>query len=153
MRIADLFLSFILCGAAMQAGANAAPPSLIPLPAELSYGSGHLRIDSGTSIVVQPDDAASRATAAYLSSLLQRTRGPSPRILASAPNAVAITLVRDPHAATSSDEGYTLDVDAHGARIVSRGDAGLFHGVVTLWQLLTPDARRGAVQVARRAYP
>ncbi|MGH8157500.1 MAG: beta-N-acetylhexosaminidase [Rhodanobacter sp.] len=147
MRIASLLLSSILCGAAMQAGANAAPPSLIPLPAELSYGNGQLRIDAGTPIVVQPDDAASRATAAYLSSLLQRTRGLSPRILASAPDTVAITLVRDPYAAMTSTEGYTLDVDAHGVRIVSRGDAGLFHGAVTLWQLLTPDARRGAVQV------
>lgn len=148
MRIASLFLSFILCGVAMQAAANAATPALIPLPAELSLGNSYLRIDSGTPIVVQPDDAASRATAAYLSSLLRRTRGLSPRILASAPKGAAITLVRDPHAAMTSVEGYTLDVDVHGVRIVSRGDAGLFHGVVTLWQLLTPDAQLGPVEVS-----
>jgi hexosaminidase len=147
MRIASLFLFFILCGAAMRVDAVAMTPSLIPLPAELSYGSGHLRMDGSTSIVLQPDDAANRATAAYLSSLLRRTRGLAPRILASVPSAVAIKLVRDPHAPVVNAEGYTLDVDAHGVRIVSRDDAGLFHGVITLWQLMTADAQRGAVQV------
>jgi len=147
MRIASLFLFLILCGAAMRVDADATVPPLIPLPAELSYGSGHLRMDDGTPIVLQPDDAASRATAGYLSSLLRRTRGLSPRILASAPGVAAITLVRDPHAAVVNAEGYTLDVDAHGVRIVSRDDAGLFHGVITLWQLMTPDAQHGAIQV------
>jgi len=147
MRIASLFLFLILCGAAMRVNADATAPPLIPLPAELSYGSGHLRMDDSTPIVLQPDDAANRATAGYLSSLLRRTRGLSPRILATAPEVVAITLVRDPHATVVNAEGYALDVDAHGVRIVSRDDAGLFHGVITLWQLMTPDALHGAVQV------
>ena len=147
MRIASLFLFLILCGAAMRVDADATVPPLIPLPAELSYGSGHLRMDDGTPIVLQPDDAASRATAGYLSSLLRRTRGLSPRILASAPGVAAITLVRDPHAPVVNAEGYTLDIDARGVRIVSRDDAGLFHGVITLWQLMTPDAQHGAIQV------
>jgi hexosaminidase len=147
MRIASLFLFLILCGAAMRVDADATTPPLIPLPAELSYGSGHQRMDDSTRIVLQPDDAANRATAGYLSSLLRRTRGLSPRILASAPGVTAITLVRDPHASVLNAEGYTLDVDAHGVRIVSRDDTGLFHGVITLWQLMTPDAQHGAVQV------
>jgi hexosaminidase len=147
MRIASLFLFLILCGAAMRVDADATTPPLIPLPAELSYGSGHLRMDDSTRIVLQPDDAANRATAGYLSSLLRRTRGLSLRILPSAPNVAAITLVRDPHASVVNAEGYTLDIDARGVRIVSRDDAGLFHGVITLWQLMTPDAEHGAVQI------
>ena len=126
-----------------------APPSLIPLPARLSLASGRLTVDARTPIVVADRSAASRRTADYLAALLARTRGLPLRVRQGAPSAQmippAIVLQRDPRAPVAEPEGYALDVTPQGVRITARSDAGLFHGAVTLWQLLTPDAQRGAV--------
>ena len=126
----------------------AAPPSLIPLPVQLVPGDGHFRVDAQTAIVVADHDPATRRTAQWLANLLARTRGlPLPVTRGGAGQQHAIVLQRDPHAVVEHAEGYALDVTAQGITLSARDDAGLFHAAVTLWQLLTPDARRGAVQV------
>lgn len=148
----------LLCGllvvAASAAHADAAfqgkPLSLIPLPAQLAVADGTFNVDAQTPIVVA--DRADRAeatgrTARYLSELLARTRGLRLSVNQGAATTRGIVLLRDPRAAVANDEGYALDVTPQGIRISARDDAGLFYGAVTLWQLLTPDARRGVVQV------
>ncbi len=129
--------------------ATAASPSLIPLPARLKLASGRLTVDAHTTIVVADHSAASRRTAHYLAALLARTRGLALRVRQGAPSAPmilpAIVLQRDPRAPVAEPGGYALDVTPRGVRITARSDVGLFHGAVTLWQLLTPDVRRGAV--------
>lgn len=149
MRIASFVACLMLCGATMPLHAQipAATASLIPLPAEIHHGSGSLAISADTPIVLSPDDTAARATADYLIALLKRTRGLSLKTGAPAPNGAAILLVRDAHAPVDHAEGYALDIDAHGVRITARDDAGLFYGAITLWQLMTPDAQRGPMQL------
>jgi len=122
-------------------------PSLIPQPAQVTLASGHFAVNADTAVVVADSrDAATRQSANYLIDLLARTRGLSLRVADAAGDAPAIVLQRDPQADMAA-EGYALTVTPQGIRVVARDDAGLFHGVVTLWQLLTPDDRRGAVQV------
>ncbi|WP_346950045.1 family 20 glycosylhydrolase [Dyella sp.] len=117
------------------------PLSLIPLPAKLTRADGSFAIDAGTVLVAA--DAESRRTAGWLAGQIKRSRGVELRIVGKAGNAPAIVLSHDAKAATPA-EGYTLDVDAQGARIVARDGDGLFHGAVTLWQLFTQDGAKAA---------
>lgn len=45
----------------------------------------------------------------------------------------------DPNASDIPDEGYRLEVDGAGVRLVAKTETGLFYGKRTLLQLLTPD--------------
>jgi len=118
------------------------PLSLIPLPAKLTRADGAFAIDANTVLVAA--DAESRRTASWLAAQIKRSRGVELRIVDKAGDASAIVLRHDAKSSTPA-EGYTLDVDAHGARIVARDGDGLFHGAVTLWQLLTQDNAKAAV--------
>jgi hexosaminidase len=125
----------------------ATPPALIPLPAQMTLDTGHVRVDARTPIVVADGSAATARTAAWLSALLGRTRGLELPVTSTAAPARGIVLRRDPHAPVAQAEGYALDVTPQGMVISARDDAGLFRGATTAWQLLTPDAQRGAVDV------
>ncbi|MFC4763479.1 beta-N-acetylhexosaminidase [Dyella koreensis] len=131
-------------------GAQPAPPSaslsLIPMPAKLTRSAGSLTIDADTVIVVDRNDAAAKSIATYLAAQLKQSRGLDLRIADSAGTAKAIVLKRDSKAGTPA-EGYTLDVNAKGVRIHAGDDAGLFHGAVTLWQLLTQNEAHGPVEL------
>ncbi len=136
--------------AALPAAAHArdGSVSVIPQPATVVVAEGRFTVGADTPIVIADDEKATADTAAYLSDLLGRTRGLRLRVQHGAAPAHAIVLRRDPHAAVAQAEGYALDVTPDGVRISARDDAGLFHGAITLWQLLTPDAQHGPVTLA-----
>ncbi|MEO8780260.1 MAG: family 20 glycosylhydrolase [Rhodanobacter sp.] len=129
------------------AAAVASSPALIPQPAQLTMAVGAFQVDARTPLVVIDHAAATRHTADYLVALLAHTRGLHLRVTSGQLAAPGITLQRDPRAPVTQAGGYALDVTAQGIRIRARDDAGLFHGAITLWQLLTPDARSGAADV------
>ncbi|RUL76101.1 beta-N-acetylhexosaminidase [Dyella choica] len=139
MRIAASLLCLALAGLV-----HAAPVSLIPLPAQLQQAKGSFKVDSSTSIVVPANDPAAHASAQYLADLVARTRGLHLGVKEGT-TGQAIVFQRNPKLARA--ECYTLDVSPTGIRIEARDDAGLFHGAVTLYQLLTPNARQGEEQV------
>lgn len=126
-----------------------ATPALIPLPARISQGQGSYVIDHAAAIHVMPGDRAASEAAHYLADLLGRTRGLQLPVLedASATGDSDIVLRSDAAAGVAQAEGYVLDVDAHGLHIAARDASGLFYGAITAWQLLTPDAAKGAVAV------
>ncbi|GAB2538987.1 beta-N-acetylhexosaminidase [Rhodanobacter koreensis] len=127
--------------------AETAPYSLIPLPARIDAGAGRFTVDAHTPIVVADHSGSTRHAADYLAELLARTRDLRLSVHRGDVVAHAIVLRLDPHAPVADREGYALDVTPQGIEISARDDAGLFYGVVTLWQLLTPDAQHGAVQL------
>jgi hexosaminidase len=140
----------LLCGLGLTLAAAfpaAAGPVLnvIPEPRTVTRPQGelaHLRLAEGTPIVAPAGDAVALKTAHYLSALAARTRGLTLPVLADgAPPRNAIQLVRSP---TLAGEAYVLDVTEDGVRIAAGGDAGLFYGAVTLWELMTADPGRGA---------
>ncbi|MEO6927437.1 MAG: family 20 glycosylhydrolase, partial [Rhodanobacter sp.] len=131
----------------LRAAPAVAAPALIPQPAQVTMADGDFRVDAQTSIVVVDQAAATRRTATYLANLLAHTRGLHLHVESGKVSAPAIVLQRDSQAPVLQAGGYTLDVTPQGIRIRARDDAGLFHGAITLWQLLTPDARSGAVDV------
>jgi len=139
----------LLLGAlpSLRAAPVVASAGLIPQPARMTMADGGFRVDARTSLVLVDDAAATRRTATYLTDLLARTRGLHLRVASGKAGSPAIVLQRDPQAPVAQAGGYALDVTPQGIRIRARDDAGLFHGAITLWQLLTPDARTGAVDV------
>ena len=154
MRFADLrrgavrglaFVPLLALGCAAQA----ATPSIIPLPASMTVEKGSYAISGAAVIHVKPGDRAAADAAHYLADLLVRTRGLSLPVVgdASATSRGDIVIRSDAAAGVPQAEGYVLDVDAQGMSIRSRDAAGLFYGAVSAWQLLTPDAAKGAVAV------
>jgi hexosaminidase len=121
--------------------------SLVPLPAQLTVADGTFRVDAQTPIVTADHDESTRRTAQYLAELVARTRGLQLSVKQGSASVPGIVLQRDPRAPVANREGYALDVTPQGIRVTARDEAGLFYGAVTVWQLLTPDTRRGAVQV------
>ncbi|HKR75271.1 MAG TPA: family 20 glycosylhydrolase [Rhodanobacter sp.] len=146
-RCACLLLALALPPAHAARTYDATPPSLIPLPAQLELQHGGFTVDAHTPVVLASRDAATKQTADYLIDLLARTRGLKLHLAADGKAAHAIVLQRDPQAPVAQAEGYALAVTPEGIRVIARDDAGLFHGAVTLYQLLTPDAKQGAVDV------
>jgi hexosaminidase len=126
---------------AVEKSSSPAPLSLIPWPANLTRADGEFAIDAHTVLVA--GDADTRATATWLAEQIKRHHGLDLRIVDKVGEGQAIVLRRDARS-TGPSEGYSLDVDAHGARIVARDSDGLFHGAVTLWQLLTQEDARAA---------
>jgi len=146
-RCACLLLALALLPAHVARARDTAPPSLIPLPAQLTLQHGGFTVDVHTPVVLASHDAATKQTADYLIDLVARTRGLHLRLADGDKTTHAIVLQRDPLAPVAQAEGYALDVTPEGIRITARDDAGLFHGAITLYQLLTPDAKQGAVEV------
>ncbi|OOG59308.1 family 20 glycosylhydrolase [Rhodanobacter sp. C03] len=144
MKIAGFVFSIV----ALLGAAHAATPPLLPMPAQIEVASGAFPVADGTTIVVPAHDAATRQTAQYLADLLTRTRGLHLKVkVRAAPSRGAIMLSREADAPVAHAEGYAIDVTPDGLHLRARDDAGLFYGAITLWQLMTPDAKRGPVQV------
>jgi hexosaminidase len=139
----------LVCLLAFACGAQAATPSIIPLPAKMTVEQGSYTISAAAVIHVRPGDRDAADAARYLADLLVRTRGLSLPVVedASAASRGDIVIRSDAAASVSQAEGYVLDVDARGMDIRARDAAGLFYGAVSAWQLLTPDAAKGAVAV------
>ncbi|TAL72246.1 MAG: beta-hexosaminidase [Rhodanobacter sp.] len=147
-RCAALAFAMVMSPLAAHA-ADAAAPALIPLPAQITPQSGQLTVDAHTPVILGDASAATKQTANYFINLLNRTRALHLRLTAKAtPNPPAITFERDPQAPVAQAQGYALAVTPQGIRVSARDDAGVFYGAVTLYQLLTPDAHRGAVTLA-----
>jgi hexosaminidase len=139
----------LACLLAFGCGAQAATPSIIPLPAQMTVEQGSYTISAAAVIHVKPGDRAAADAAHYLADLLVRTRGLSLPVIedATATSRGDIVIRSDANASVSQAEGYVLDVDANGMTVRARDAAGLFYGAVSAWQLLTPDAAKGAVAV------
>jgi hexosaminidase len=158
MQIRPLFplrLSRLAAAAMMAFGLGASPglaatPAIVPAPMSISVSAGRspARIGNGTPILVAADDAEALRVADYLRDLTAKTRGLdlAPQSGGGAGERTAIVLKRAGHA-PPGDEAYELGVSPHRITVSAASTAGLFYGATTVWQLLTPDAARGAVDV------
>lgn len=143
-----------LLAAARMASACAMTPAsetrlpIIPIPAHVAWQMGHFTVTDQTLISVQPGNPQADWAAHYLAGLVARTRGLhlSVRVEQNAARD-AIRLAVDQQAPDAHPQGYALDVDPRGILVQARSQAGLFYGVVSLWQLLTPDSARGSVEI------
>jgi hexosaminidase len=132
-REARRVLALALLGAGRCLAESQAPaqPPLIPLPAEITPREGSFLVDRNAYLRVPDGDAEAHEAAAFLSSLISRTRALTVRTGRGA--GPAITFERQ---AGFAPEGYQLEVAPTGVRIAATSGAGLFYGAVTFWQLM-----------------
>jgi hexosaminidase len=115
-----------------------ATPALLPQPASITPGAGRLPLAHAT---VSADADAEAAAARFLDLL---ARGGGPKLARSATG--TIRFVRDPSIAGT--EAYRIVVTPRGATVSASGDAGLFYGAETLWQLAIGQDALPAVTIA-----
>ncbi|HEY8572309.1 beta-N-acetylhexosaminidase [Phenylobacterium sp.] len=119
--------------------ATASPPlraQITPAPVQLVEAPGLLVVRNGLGIAAPPGDAPARRTAEILADLTARAGGPRLRVVE---REGAIVLRRTPGL---GPEAYRLEVTPAGAVVTASTDAGLFHGAMSVWQLVTADGGR-----------
>jgi hexosaminidase len=134
----------LFAGSAAIAAAN--PPPLLPMPASVVSGTGSYALD-GRGLAVGGDRSDPGIVAALdrLQDLVARSGGPSIGPTFNAPGSIRFS--RD--ASIPGAEAYRIDVGPNGITVRASGDAGLFYGGETLWQLIASakDGRIAAVRI------
>jgi hexosaminidase len=143
--IRSLMLAALAALVATSPAAAAAPSPVTPAPAVQVATSGTFVLSARTVILAPAGDAPALASARYLADLLRRSRGLELQVRegAARPGEDAVVFVRS----GAGDEAYRLEVSPNALTISAVGDAGLFYGAVTAWQLATPEAGQGAVSI------
>lgn len=143
-----LLIGLTLAGSAL-AGAAFAGVDIVPAPrsVEAPAAAQPFRLSSGTVIVASAGDAEAEGSARELQALALKSRGLALAIRPSAP-AAAPSVVVLARGGPPAPESYRLEVSGREARITAQSGAGLFYGVASLWQLMTPDDGKGPVTIA-----
>lgn len=136
-------------------GARAQPAEptvgVIPQPLHVAVApaaAGSFSIESGTRLLVDAGDTGALAAARALHDLTLRTRRLDLPVQTGGDPQGAIRFERAPGLAP---EAYRLVADGGGVRISASGDAGLYYGAMTLWQLMTAHPGVGPAQIAQVA--
>ena len=127
--------------AAAESIAEAAPLTVIPVPASIAPASGSFTVTPETQVFYGGDPEAG-AVATYLARLLRQHAAENAQVLTGSPVAGAINLVIDASAGVGP-EGYVLTVTNDRVTASSPSPAGLFHAVQTLRQLLSVELEAG----------
>jgi hexosaminidase len=102
-------------------------------------GQGTVTVQDGAVVAVSGvQRAQALAIARQFAQRIADVRGLHLRVASEESAPALIAFVIDPAAAVTGDEGYRIVSDASGIHVIARSPRGLFHGSVTLWQLLTP---------------
>lgn len=128
------------------APATAALPALVPWPTAVTAGQGSFELTADTELVT---DSASEATAVQLAESLRPATGFRLPLASRASGAGAIVLTAD--SALTSElgaEGYGLTVTPTRITLSGATQAGLFHAMQTLRQLLPPQVFAAAAPSA-----
>jgi hexosaminidase len=122
---------------------------VIPVPVSIHPAPGENFVISPSSVIVVSGCDVPPSAATWLAAMLRRGTGYAIPIVpgTDSPHS-SITLSVGDAGASLGDEGYRLTVSAAGVGLRANTDAGLFHGVQTLRQLLPPEieARGHGVQ-------
>ncbi len=143
------FVMATTCGTVAAATAAIPSWSLIPQPVRASPADhGAVTVSDGDAVaLVAPGDAGAGHIVPMFIAHARTLRGL--RLVASDKAADARIVLRlDPDAAIDSDAGYRIDIGDNRIRATARTARGLFYASVSIGQLLTPDASRGAARVA-----
>ena len=142
----------------LAAGCAAGPRhALVPAPADVRDGTrDSFTVDTAATIAVVAGGAEAFRVAGILAEVVGTTPESRPTVVpgGSIDQGAAFRLVLDPGAADGlGPEGYRLRVGPTGATIEAAAPAGLFYGVQTVRQLLSPVVEYGAARPAPLTLP
>jgi hexosaminidase len=139
------FVGFAVLLCAAETAAQDQPAlNLMPWPASVQIGSGHLRIDSSFSVALtgHAEPRLDRAVQRFLRQLARETGMP---LSAKASTTPALTVHTDRSSKEiqelGEDESYNLEIAPDGAKIDAATPLGSMHGLQTFLQLVevSPD--------------
>lgn len=114
----------------------AALERVVPEPSSISAAPGTFTLTSAATINAS---SGAEPIAADLAAYLNQQTGLAPQVTSSADAAIQLVLQPSGGDPTLGTEGYTLVIAPGSVKITAAADAGLFHGVQTLRQLLVGD--------------
>ncbi|MXM63404.1 family 20 glycosylhydrolase [Streptomyces sp. HUCO-GS316] len=114
---------------------------VVPAPASVRASGSPYRITPDTHIRVDASREAHRV-GEYLADILRPSTGYRLPVTSHGTGGIRLRLAAGP----LGDEGYRLDSRPFGVTITARKEAGLFHGVQTLRQLLPAAVEKKSVQ-------
>ncbi|UYQ91883.1 family 20 glycosylhydrolase [Chitinophaga horti] len=131
MKLTNTLLGLLVAAGATQA---ASAQSIIPKPLQIKQSAGNFNL-AAAAIVVPPTATADvKRLSAYMADVLKQESGKSLPVKDVAPAKGGITL--ELKAIDSlGEEGYTLNIQPEGMKLVAATPAGLFHGIQSVRQL------------------
>lgn len=129
---------FVFTGWGFTPIAFAQEPSVIPMPASLTAGTGNFALINTTGISIPSKQPEAAKVAAYLAGQLKPATGFTLKVSEN-PTDNGIQLQLGETNSQSGKEGYQLDVTEKKIVIRANTSAGLFYGVQTLLQLLPKE--------------
>lgn len=139
-------MAFVLTLAVDSIDAAQSPPSpsIVPAPARLEMRPGHFAAAAGVAIVAEPANADTQALGELAAQIVHDAWQVSAGIQVH--NAADSTiLLKLAPAGKAGAESYTLDVAPARIEIAAPTPAGLFYGLQTLRQLVTPETAQTGV--------
>ena len=118
------------------APALAAELRLVPEPLSVRSGAGALILRGAVTIAVPSTDAEDLFAAALLEQEIESATRAEVKVINAREGVIVLT--RDPRLADAGEEGYRIEVTSARARVSARTAAGVFYGVQTLRQMVTP---------------
>ena len=126
--------------------ADQAQPALMPLPAQMTPGSGQLVIDNSftAELTGYTEPRLVLARTRFLRILSRETGIPIPTVASTGPAKLTIKTGASsaPVQKLEEDESYHLEITSTGATLTAPNPLGVLHGLQTLLQLVhvTPQA-------------
>lgn len=133
------FLSSCCCNKQPAPATNAV--NIIPMPQEVSFVNKQFTITAGTTIGVDQSDKQLDGIADFLNEKLSPATGFS--LKKKAKGNIQLILSND---ASTGKEGYRMQVNGSGIKIIASKPAGIFYGVQTLLQLLPAGIKSNEIQ-------
>jgi hexosaminidase len=120
-------------------------PALIPVPEEMTLGTGCFTLTKGATIAIETPSEELEGIARYFNEKtspatgFELSRGKSGKITFSLTDDEAL-----------GDEGYQLSVTKGSIKVTAHKPAGVFYGVQTILQLMPPEIKSRSVQADKK---
>lgn len=113
--------------------------NIIPKPNEIKNTEGKCNIKKGINIKILRGDESTKLIQKHLTDFLSENKIP---VSNTATTIVSINLQQTKSTDSINQEAYTLNISANNIAIASYGNAGLFYGLQSLFQLIKSDSNK-----------